>query len=166
MKRLLTVLFAGLLLAVPAASVSAQDRSNTVTGARKGDVEIQAARDEARRTLPDFWRRIDADPQLREKASLKVEFEKGENSEAMWVGQLRRSPDGRITGVLNNTPVMVTNVKQGDAVTVDPDLIMDWTYHRGGRAWGHYTTRVLLGRMPAHQRAVYDGYFSDTPVEP
>ena len=166
MRALLTVLFAGLLLAAPAGAALAQDRPHTVTGARKGDVEIRAARDEARRTLPDFWRRLEADPQLRERASLKVEFVKGENSEAMWVGQLRRGPDGRIMGVLNNKPVMVTNVKQGDAVTVDPDLIMDWTYHRGGRAWGHYTTRVLLKRMPAEQRAQYDGYFSDTAVEP
>lgn len=163
--RILALMLAAIMLAAPL-PVLAQEDPDNVALVHKDDKAMNAARDEARANLPEFWRRFDADDQVRGTAAIKVAFRDGDETEYMWVGSLRRLPDGKVRGLLNNTPVFVKNVEQGQQVTVDPKDIFDWTYQRGGKAWGHFSTRVLLSRAPAEETAQYEGYFSDTPIEP
>ena len=38
-----------------------------------------------------------------------------------------------------------------------PALISDWALTRGGRTYGHYTTRVVIASLPAEEQAQYAG---------
>jgi uncharacterized protein YegJ (DUF2314 family) len=163
--RALVLLLSAVLLVAPI-SAAAQEEPDNIVLVDADDREMNAARDQARAKLPEFWRRYEADDQVRSTAALKVGFRDADQTEFMWVGGLERLPDGKVRGQLNNTPMMVSNVREGQQVTVDPADIFDWSYERGGKAWGHFTTRVLLRRAPADETAQYEGYFSDTPVEP
>ncbi len=162
--RSLAAVLAVLLLAAPLAT-AAQER-DTVVRADSDDPQILAATAQARKALPGFWARYDSEPEVQQTASLKIAFPvKGGGSEAMWISVDSRKGD-TINGRLNNTPQGDVGLSRGDAVTIDQSRIMDWSYIKNARRWGHFTSRVLIRRMPADQSAQYRTYFSDTPLEP
>jgi uncharacterized protein YegJ (DUF2314 family) len=148
--------------AAPAPAPAPADRTILVDAA---DRDLEAAIDQARAKLPNFWRLFDNDSEVRDTGVLKVGFRQDNQAEFMWVGSLKREGN-RITGRLNNTPTLIDDVAEGQTVTVDPAEIIDWSYSRDGKAWGHFTTRVLMRRLTPAEAAEFDGYFSDTPVEP
>jgi uncharacterized protein YegJ (DUF2314 family) len=115
------------------------------------DAELNAATDEARRTLPEFrkvveedWRRLIP---VIDRPLIKARFESARTgkSEHMWVEVMNF--DGEIVvGELANEPSEVPELSQGDEVRVTVDDVSDWVYWQGDSTVGGFTLTVLERR--------------------
>lgn len=165
-RTLLIVALAALALS---SAVWAQTPGNTpkkdeIVGFRESDAAMNAAIAEARRSLPTFWSLLETDPVVAASGKIKVGFDTPGGPEHMWVREIRRE-GAVVKGLLDNRPVWLKGFAKGDAVTVDPADISDWSYIRDDRMYGSYTTRVMLPHLPAEQRETYRKFLSDKPLE-
>ena len=117
------------------------------------DVEMNAAIEQARSTLPDFWARF-ADPAPDEADfSLKLGITDSVGTEHFWCGEIEGDAK-TATCVIANEPVHVHTVSYGERVAVDPDIISDWLYYRDGKIVGGETIRVMLPRLDKKEAAI------------
>ena len=168
MRTLLALIAAAVLLSpLPVLAQPAEEANNVATFSH-GDLGMEKAKAEAIRFLPQFWRRYDADPAVREMAVVKAGFRaKDGREEFMWVLVLSRK-DGMVTGRLANSPVLEVGVKAGDTVTIDEKRIVDWGYRRDGVRWGFFSGREQIARLSPDKQAeaLAGANFSPTPIEP
>jgi uncharacterized protein YegJ (DUF2314 family) len=106
------------------------------------DPRFKAAEAEAIRRFPEFVaafnRKAPGDVFI-----VKSKFVQGEDAEFMWV-QVASIAGNRLTGVLKDTPVMVTNVKEGQTLTVNQSDVDDWAYKTAnGQLTGGFTDKIL-----------------------
>lgn len=135
-----------LALATP---VVAEDK---VVDVANDDVEMNAAIEQARSTLPGFWSRF-ADPAKNEDGfSLKLGITDSAGTEHFWCGEIE-GDDKTATCVISNQPVYVHSVEYGERVAVDPEIISDWLYYRDGLIVGGETIRALLPRLDKKEAA-------------
>jgi uncharacterized protein YegJ (DUF2314 family) len=129
------------------------------------DAAVAAASNEARKSLPVFWAKFDAKPAGYGDYAVKAAFKtRGGSTENIWVNVIGRA-DGTVTGELANEPYDLSALKLGDQVEVDETAISDWQYSKGGKLYGHFTTRALTARANAAQRAQSAELFSPQPLE-
>jgi uncharacterized protein YegJ (DUF2314 family) len=154
---------AGLLLVAPPGCDDKTSRTAGTPAARApevvavegGDAKINAAVETARASLPRFVAAVRAPKPTQSAFAVKVEFRDGDRTEYMDVAPV--TFDGtRFHGTLDNDPVAVRNVKRGDAVTVGPERVADWSYVEDGKLIGGYTLRVLREQMSPEQRRQFD----------
>ena len=131
------------------------------------DPEMGEAIEEARATLDQFLANgFDGSGRGVESASFKVAFpvEAGEvTREHIWVGDIARDGVG-FTGRLANEPNFMPGLSLGSPVSFDRSMISDWGIFGGGKLHGHYTTRIVVTRMPAAQAAQYKTLLAANPV--
>ena len=139
------------------------DEDNSVVWVGDEDEEINQAMVEARSTIETFWKyKNSGDPDYSE-FSLKVALETSTGSlEHIWVNRISGDASA-MTGYLGNDPVDLAGLKYGDKVTFSSDQISDWQYFKDDLMYGHYTTRVLLGRMPKEEAAIYASMMGEIP---
>ena len=125
---------------------------------------LSAARAEALATLPVFWSKFYArSPDLSE-FGVKIELPTTDGgSEAIWGVPVREAKDEVVVRLLNDGERLP--LKFGAEVRAPESKIWDWTYTKDGKAFGHFTTRVLLKQATLEQRAQAEGMFSPTPLE-
>ena len=164
MKRLLTILAAAACLTAAAAPAFAQRGEQGVIDYREDDRAMNKAIEDARATLPNFWRAYEA--KAGSDFMLKVEFPASRGgTEHIWVGEIHR--DGaKLTGVLLNEPSFLPQWRRSSTVEFQIGQVSDWAYVKFNRLWGSYTTRVMLARMSEQEAAEMREFLSDTPVEP
>jgi len=127
------------------------------------DSEMELAILEAKKTLPEILKKLDAIPASWSDVTFKVEFPVTEDrSEFMWVAFVERK-EATYTGILSNDPRYIDYAKFGDAVTFEKSQIADWQYLKNGKLHGHYTTRVLLDELDPEQRMQMQAILSETP---
>jgi uncharacterized protein YegJ (DUF2314 family) len=125
------------------------------------DPKMEAAIDEARRTLPLFLAQaVSDDGQSVPGALVKVEMPTVPGSpldgEHIWVMPFARLSDSDYAGILANAPAYLGALQEGDRVDFTVDQISDWHFTApSGRYWGSYTSRVM------HEA----GAFGDTPFD-
>jgi uncharacterized protein YegJ (DUF2314 family) len=119
------------------------------------DKQMDRAVENAQRTLGFFM------AALREKKPGDTEFEikkgfvDGDKVEHVWIRGV--TFDGKnFHGKVDNEPVDVSNVHDGQRVTVAPQDIDDWMFLKDGKLIGAYTTRVLYARLTPEQKAEFD----------
>ena len=135
-----------LALATP---ILAQDK---VIDVANDDAAMNAAIEQARSSLPNFWSRF-ADPETNEDGfSLKLGITDSNGTEHFWCGEIEGSAKSA-TCVISNEPVYVHAVQYGERVAVDPEIISDWLYYRDGLIVGGETIRVLLPRLEKKEAA-------------
>ncbi len=82
-------------------------------------------------------------------------FRDGDKGEHMWLTPV--TFDGlRFQGTVNNHSEIVSTVKLGDRVSVEPAKISDWMFVENGKLVGGYTLRVLRENLSAGERAEFD----------
>ena len=160
MKRALLALLL-LVVAQPLAGCS---------GAKDDDARYKAdlreATNQARAKLPYFWAHYDA-PEVDEyDFSLKIAIPRKDGkpgTEDTWVESLvRREPSG-YAGDLMVDPQFLGDLKRGAVINFEDRQILDWAFLRGEELIGHYTTRVMLPRMPAEQAEGLKSMFGENP---
>ncbi len=106
----------------------------------------------ARETLPMFFSLSEAPEAGQGGFALKVAITDGRETEHFWLKVIRRDKNGFV-GTIDNTPRSVKNVKFGQRYKFPHKDISDWMYVQGGKIFGGYTIRVLVGMMPAAEGA-------------
>jgi uncharacterized protein YegJ (DUF2314 family) len=160
-----------LLAALPCAAqtpLRLNEGRDNVADVASDDAHMDAAMGRARATLPVFHGYLQRAGEKGIEVKLKVEFEQGEVVEHMWLRDV--TFDGRVyRGVLESTPMELTNVAPGDAVTARPERVTDWMVAVDDVMLGNFTTMEIRRRLSAKERTRMDrmmGYriLADTAI--
>lgn len=127
------------------ALVACSERDGVISVA-DDDPEMTAAIAKARSTLPQFWQTFEKPGKGEEGFALKVAITDPNGTEHFWANKIERQ-DGKIFGVIDNTPNIVGNVKIGDRIEIPEANISDWLYARDGKMVGNETVRPLFKQM-------------------
>lgn len=124
--------------------------------------KMDIAYKKAQETFKYFWRELSWEyrriiPGL-DLAMVKIAFQDTSiaepNIEYMWVNDVQF--DGElITGVLINQPNYITNVQEGNFVSVKIDDLCDWIYKQED-VYGAYTINVIRSEMSEEERREHD----------
>ena len=132
----------------------------------KGDSpEMIAAFQKAQNSFKYFWRELSWEsrriiPGL-DLACVKVAFSQefpGQEEpvvEHMWINEIHFDGD-TISGTLINDPNELTNVNNGDAVSVPLDQISDWLFSIEGNTCGGFTIHAMRSMMEPEEREEHD----------
>ncbi len=122
-----------------------------MTPVEDGDAEMNAAMEEAKRTLPEFRKTLEEDwrrmiPVI-DRPLVKAIFrsETTGKIEHMWV-EVTNFDDQMVIGELANEPDEIPEFSQGDEVKISPGDISDWVYWNGDATVGGFTLAVLERR--------------------
>jgi len=118
------------------------------------DREIARIADDARNTLPVFFRylnRAGAGKDCYVKYPFLADEDSGVDKEQVWLTNIQFS-SGKYFGVLANTPRYLSGMKRGDRVVFDIDAITDWMYVQGGKITGGESIKYLLEKTPEERR--------------
>jgi uncharacterized protein YegJ (DUF2314 family) len=137
----------GILTVGPQAPVAADDRS-PVIDVRTADAEMNAAIAHARDTLPIFWASYDAPKPSETGYSLKVRFPTRKGAEHIWMGEVKKLPNGGYSARFANMPRDLPGRREGDLVEFSDADISDWMFMRNGKIVGGETIKPLLKSMP------------------
>lgn len=134
------------------------------------DEAMQQAAQDARSYLPKLTSTLfDADGTGNPSLDLKVAFpiEKGAmENEVIWVTGAMRTDTG-YTAKLSNQPEHMPGLALGDEVSFTEEMIRDWGIRSAdGTLYGHFTTRVLLSKMPEEASKPIMEMMQDNPVPP
>ena len=143
-----------------------QNVGDRVIDTTASDAVLNAAMKEARDTLGVFWTRFDAQTPGVEAYGVKLRMTGQDGfQEFIWAEPVSHTAD-EVIARLANEPLHLQGLRLGSEVRVKKDLIFDWGYERNGKLYGHFTTRALINKMTAEERAQVEGRFSPTPLEP
>jgi uncharacterized protein YegJ (DUF2314 family) len=97
---------------------------------------------EARKRWPEFVSAFQSDLAKDKPFIIKAEFKEGDKSEFMWVS-VKTIEANRIYGVLENSPLELKNVKEGQEVAVQLSSLNDWLYSKDGESVGGFTLQII-----------------------
>ena len=117
-----------------------------------GDVGLEAAKAQAKATLPEFLRRLSAPGADTASAAVKAPLPVPGGTEHVWLSPIRWEGD-EFVGLIANHPSPETGMQLGATVRVRHSGISDWKIVERGQLVGGFTIRYFLSRMPPAQRA-------------
>ncbi|MCH9807616.1 MAG: DUF2314 domain-containing protein [Alphaproteobacteria bacterium] len=150
-----TLFVAAGIFSMTMSPVNARDDTVSV---RSGDAEMNQAITTARKSLPVFFAMIRKPDVGVAGFALKVGIKDPgvpDYTEHFWLVELQPERGGKFSGVINNDPAKVRNVKIGQRYHFTLNDVSDWMFTRDGKIVGNYTMRPLLKRMPKAQAAQY-----------
>ena len=127
------------------------------------DEAMLKAFEQARKSFRYFWRelyweRLRIAPTL-SFACVKVAFSQELNGstevEHMWLNDVYFDGE-RVCGVLVNDPNVLSNVKNGDEVSVPLEQISDWMFAIEGKTYGGFSVQAMRKAMSQSERAEHD----------
>jgi len=163
-------LFAAIALSTALALVSCSGDSpaageGTLIEVEANDAAMAAAERRAVETQNVFWDKFAARVAGDSDFAAKVPLTGTDGyQEYIWAEVIQRDGDV-IVARLANDPVHLPNLQIGSEVRVGVDRLADWTYTRDGKAYGHFTTRVLAKQATPAQRAEMESMIAPTPLE-
>lgn len=126
---------------------------------------LAAATAEARAHLAYFWVHEQAPAESEYDFRLKVALPRGDGHPGRveaWVDSAARDGD-RLSGQLAADTPELPGVGRGEVVTFAEADILDWAFFSNERLYGHYTTRVMLPKLPPEQADAMRSMFGDNP---
>jgi uncharacterized protein YegJ (DUF2314 family) len=141
-------------------AISSCSKQDKVIGVKDDEPAMIAAISKARETLPLFWRAFDKQERGEKDFALKVRITDKHGSEHFWATDIEHR-DGKIKGIINNDPNIVTKVKMGDVIEIPEADITDWLYMREGKMVGNFTLKVLFKEMPKKEVEFYKSIMVD-----
>lgn len=145
----LALILSCLLLAPPAFAQKADPVPQAPEGLElfdATDAAMNAAIAQAQASLPLFFAQVFDANGVAQRGSVKVSFTTFPDNvgqEIIWVGNLRRLPDGSFSGTLNNQPFNLGDWQIGTPVSFTLDQIEDWSHPSAQGNLGNFTTRVI-----------------------
>lgn len=122
----------------------------------KDDPAMLAAAEEARRTLATVLERLSQLQAEGADVSIKARVASGDTAEQIWLDEPRYE-EGRVHGVLANTPVELSGWTEGDPFSVATEEILDWMVVRDdGRLIGGYSLFVLRDKLSGRDRQEFE----------
>ena len=133
------------------------------------DAVMNAAIAQARETFPlfmvQYYREAEDTGAFLDAFSVKVEMltSDGVTTEIIWVSPFIETETGFL-GLLANDPDDLPGLAYGSEIEFTFDQIADWSYVRGGRGFGNFTTRVMLPDIDADLAQELKDYLSEVPL--
>jgi uncharacterized protein YegJ (DUF2314 family) len=124
--------------------------TDPVSHVAKGDPAIEAAREKAKANLSQFEAHLRAPEPGEDKFAIKYKLPTSNPGEFVWVSDVAPSPTG-FTGKIDVYP-RTSGYEIGQQVLVSRSEVTDWGYMRGGVMQGHFTTKVIVEKMPPKQQ--------------
>lgn len=153
MNRSIFSALAACVLAI--SSALAQERTpDQVVRVPNSDRDMIEAIANAQATLDEFLVTWKASPTGTSGFKLKVRIQDEGKSEHFWVAPFREDGE-RFVGILANSPKVVKNVKEGQAIRFSRVDISDWGYVKDGKQVGSFTVCALFKIMPKAQADAY-----------
>jgi len=167
--RVSTAFVAALLLAAPALQACSQPTpaagEDRLITPPEDDRALNVAMKKAVETQDIFWAKFDAREPGTSNYGVKLEMIAPDGfHEYIWAEPVSHTPD-QVVARIANEPVHLKGVSLGSEVRVKADTLWDWTYQKGGKAYGHFTTRALMSSATPEQRAEVQGLLAPTPLE-
>ena len=110
------------------------------------DPEIVYARQNARSTVGQFIYALQNPRAGQTLFAVKAKFVDGPDVEYMWLTDLRYD-NGQFTGVINNQPVVISNVRMGQTHSVSAYEIDDWMILDNDQIVGGYSVDIVARRQ-------------------
>ena len=127
---------------------------NTPTSPFSADDQgMQRAIEQARRTLPEFFRHYSDPLPHHEYFLIKALFETEQRGEHIWVANVDASVSPLVGIVANETSF--PGLKFMEPVSFRPEQITDWMIIENGYMVGGFTNQVAMSRMTEVERAEY-----------
>ena len=129
--------------------------SPTFSQAEQSNEELLRIAEDARRTLPIFFRHLSRAARGNEhfiKYPFIADYDSGIAVEQIWLNGIHFI-DGRYYGVLAGEPQYISGMEKGDTVRFNTDEITDWMYIEDGKIAGGLSIKYLLERIPESQRS-------------
>jgi uncharacterized protein YegJ (DUF2314 family) len=118
-------------------------RNDEVSLVLHDDPAMERAFKKAKHTLDGFLDLAADPPPGSEFYAVKVGIRQGNETEYFWISPF--TANGRsFTGQVNNTPRIVTRVREGETIEFERDEIVDWTYYSNNKMRGNFTACALL----------------------
>ncbi|TPG60177.1 YegJ family protein [Hymenobacter nivis] len=146
-------------------SCHSDEKANTTKIERTGEPDIynvksddnamNAAIQASKATLPEFLRVLGQQDTATSDFALKVHYDDGPEPEHIWLSGLT-SRNGKLYGVISNTPEFTKAVKEGETVEVDTSKVSDWKYVQNHRLVGGRTIKVLRDQLSPEERKELD----------
>ena len=114
------------------------------------DLEMNAAIDKARSTLPYFWQHLANPGEGEQRFSVKIQITDGDEVEHFWCGPVVGTASKAICNI-DNDPQSVSNVQLGQEMSVEKEYVSDWMFMRGDKIIGGETIKVVLPRLPKEE---------------
>jgi len=133
-------------------------REDTVIPVYQDDMDIAQIAEDARNTLPVFFRyltRAGSSDDCYVKYPLMADDDSGIDREQVWLTGIHFN-NGRYFGVLASAPRYLSGKKKGDLVIFDMEAITDWMYVRDGKIIGGESIKYLLGKIPEDRHNARD----------
>lgn len=134
-----------LLFSLVAGGCWGRDKEATIEIA-EDDPELAVSRQNARATINQFIDALENPRAGQTLFAVKAKFVDGDRVEYMWLTDLRYE-DGRFTGIVNNEPSVVSNVRMGQEHTVPVNEIDDWMILENDQIVGGYSVEVVARRQ-------------------
>lgn len=147
--------------------VAAQNAGDPVTGYSADDLEMNAAMDAARASLPLFLENAtEGGGTSIVGAGIKVAFPTGnDGAEIIWVNPFRWDGGAKFVGLLSNQPNYLGDLNAGDQVAFSIDMVRDWSLSGpSGQMFGNYTTRVMIPQLDQETAVALTQMLSADPV--
>jgi len=140
-----------LLFAICSCDRDVSRRSSPSVEIEQSDEEITRIAENARRSLPIFFRNLARPEAGAGNFYVKYPLIADDGMEQVWLGNIHFK-DGVYYGVLANTISSMDNMKKGDKISFAPDAITDWMYVQDGKIMGGRSIKYLLEKIPETQR--------------
>ena len=118
--------------------------------------ELLRIAENARETMPDFFRHLFRAAREEAKFCVKYPFKtdsgSGFSMEQLWLSDIRFK-NGVYYGVLITSPLYIAGMKKGSEVIFSADEITDWMYTRNGKIVGGRSIKYLLEQIPQTRRS-------------
>lgn len=165
MRPVLLAVCAALTMTV-ASCAEARPESEEMVFVTEDDPAVVAAMAKAEETPLIFWRLQEAPPPGYSEFAVKVGLPtvSRDGEEHIWVFDLVREPDGG-RGTLANPPDDLGDLQYGSLITFKNEQVSDRQYEKGGKLYGHFTTRALMDQWNEAQRAEGRERLSPEPLE-
>jgi uncharacterized protein YegJ (DUF2314 family) len=124
---------------------------------RTDDAGLEAAKAQARATLPEFLKRLSAPGADVTSAAVKAPLPVPGGSEHVWLSGIQCDGD-EFVGTVENHPSPGTGVQMGATVRISQTDISDWKLVERGQLVGGFTIRYFMSLMdPAQEAAMRAG---------
>lgn len=122
------------------------------------EAEMDAAIEKAKATIDVFVKEL-KDP-TGEDHAVKVGISDSKNTEYFWMSDL--TFDGtQFKGTINNEPMLVDNVEEGQSWSVAKADAVDWMFTKDGKIHGNRTMVPLLKSMPKAEADAFREMLAD-----
>jgi uncharacterized protein YegJ (DUF2314 family) len=121
------------------------------------DPEYQQTIADAKRTLPEFRRRLGGCEKTDAIPSVKIRLTDGDDVAFIWLTCARVEGDAFVA-IVFEIPAEFTHVKVGDRIRVVEADVLDWMINDSGVLHGGFSVRYQRSKIPESERASFDEY--------